>query len=473
MYVTVAPAWEAFVFGVPTDGLVWLLAGVGLGVFLSMAGFALVAAQDRRVHRTRIRAGRKAVDAAIAEENARTIEQERFAERQRAATRAPKFAAVTPSPATVADVGPPPPAAEPEPRKGAIPALRLGAALKAAGTAFVRETKAPPAVAVAAEAGAVVAVAPEAVAPPPKPAPPLAREPSRPDPAPAAPSLPKPKQPVADTMPAPPLISASEPKYEAVKDEVIKRSSAKADTFPVPPRKAHINVLPPIVDNDIVVEPPAAPKPKKPLSEKEAAIAAAAARRRAVAAEQEAVRQKAEREAAEKAEAEKLEVERQAAEREAAARRAEAARRLAEREEAERIEAERLAAEQIEKDRIERAARDERERVERAARDEQERAEREEREKEEAARRVTARAAQLREEAERLEAQRRVAERLAALREQEERQAAEAAAVQPRSVRASTPAAAKPQSVDIEAMFAQAFGASVPDATPRDDDEQG
>lgn len=470
-------------FGVPTDGLVWLLAGVGLGIFLAMGGFALVAAQDRRVHRRRIRTGRTAVAAAIAEEDARAAEEARAAEQAKPAPLLPKVtpaAAPKPAPAIVSTPEPAPPAPAAE-RKKPVPALRLGAALKAAGTAFVREAKVvpetppadtPPAVITAPAAAATdlatpitssLRRAPEPKAESPKPSDVIITPP------------PKPRPPVNDTMPATPLMSPSEARYEPVKDEVIKAAANKSDAFPVPPRKAHINELPPIVDNDIVVEPPALPKPKKPLSEKEEAIAAAAARRRAVAAEKEALRKRAEREAAEKAEAERIESERQAAEREAAARRAEAARRLAEREEAERIEAERLAAQQAEQDRIERAAREEQDRIERAAREEQERVEREEWEKEEATRRVAARAIQLREEAERIEAQRRVAERLAALREQEQRQAAEAAsavAIQPRPVpRTPSPAAARP-AVDIEEMFAQAFGASIPTGGPRTDDEQ-
>lgn len=466
-------------FGVPTDGLVWLLAGVGLGIFLAMGGFALVASQDRHVHRRRIRAGRKAVAAAIAEEDARLAEAARGAETIKAP---PKFSFAAPKPAAVSvvETEPAPPAAPPEPKRPA-PSLRLGAALKAAGTAFVREAKVAADVPAASSTAAVmvtptvVAASPVVTAAPVTVrAPDLLPAPPKPDPVMVAQPAARPKAPVFDTMPAAPLMSANEPRYEPVRDDIAKAGLSRVDAFPVAPRKAHISQLPPIVDNDIVVEPPAPPKPKKPLSEKEEAIAAAAARRRAVAAEKELARKKAERDAAEMMAAERIEAERQAAEREASARRAEATRRLAEREEAERIEAERLAAEQVERDRIERAARDEQERLERAERDEQERAEREEWEREEASRRVAARAAQLREEAERIEAQRRVAERLAALREQEQRQAAEAAtevAAQPRPVARIPSPVARP-AVDIEEMFAQAFGASIPTSGSRSDDDQ-
>jgi hypothetical protein len=244
------------VFGVPTDGLVWLLAGVGLGIVMAMGGFALVAMLDRRAHRGRIRSGRRAVAAAIAEDAkpAETPEKPRIAPPK--AVPQPRAPEAVPAPATPAMVKDP-----------AVP--RFAAALKAAGTAFAQKLEAKPTI-----APADAAPAPRTAA---VPTPEIRPVVAKAVPVPAPDLLPRPPRTEVDTMPAPPLLSVVEPKSVPVKDEVIKAAASKTDAFPVSPRRAHIKELPPIVDDDIIIEPVATPKPKKPLSEKDAAIAAAAA----------------------------------------------------------------------------------------------------------------------------------------------------------------------------------------------------
>lgn len=444
-----------------TAAMIWLTAGIGIGLFLAMAGFGVLSVIERVRLGRRVRAAR-----GRAKLNQMTVVPTAVAAPPKPAARVEVAAPIADEPAMTPTI----------PESG--PSITVMAEVAAAPLPPEEPTEGP------AERPVEVAVqAPSVMSAPVPTNPPVLQQPP-------------PGRVSVGNVPAAPATPAW-----VVSPEVAVAVSAPSSinaTPPVPepsPEPAAAPAAPPL--HDIVVEPPRPAKPKRPQTEKEKVIAAAAARRRVAMREKaEADRKAAElaaREAELRAVAEqkaalaRAEAERRAAER--AAIEAEQQRREREREaaEAEAIARRKAAAERVaQKEAAKKAAAEKRMEELAAALRAQEEAEARAGGTEVSALPVTAEPDVLPEPkvppppvlVDKDEERRKIAQRAAELRaEGARREASRKAATAPRNpapvsdpVAGDAPREPRPN-VDVEDLFARAFSASV--RPPSDGDSSG